>query len=409
MSVHLIDIRISKQSGKRKSRSFLTLNVKVFETMVMLKRFSLLVALLPVFGCSTGSDKKAADDYFADDYALAVPAEKAKPAKPRADRSVPAAAEQPAAQDERFGYSASETKTSAVSETVSKVEGSVAELKQALRQNKETFKNLKGQSAEKAARYYEIVAHINARLQIGTTPGNPELTEMWKQASAALTEMGDKVQEMKILSGEVNKQSAQINALLGNIAKTFTVPGALESDHERLKDLEDETNLTLIGQNRLASELTAQVDRQMQAFKNESAQVAALAVAIRNGKPYGAEAAAAPVSLTRLNVKEPVSAVPTAKIAGRRPLMTIRFDRADVAYEQPLYRAVKAALDKRPNTDFELVAISSAKAENESEALEKAQTVRDSLTAMGLPDERVVVSKTTSAVAKSAEVQLFLK
>ena len=377
--------------------------------MVMLKRFSLLVALLPAFGCAT-SDKNAADDYFADDYALAAPAEKAKPAervKPRAEKPAPAA-EPTVGQDDRFGYSTSESKTSAVSETVSKVESSVAELKQALRQNKETFKNLKEQSAEKAARYYEIAAHINARLQIGTTPGNPELTEMWKQASAALTEMGDKVQEMKILSGEVNKQSAQINALLGNIAKTFTVPGALESDHERLKDLEDETNLTLIGQNRLASELTAQVDRQMQAFKNESAQVAALAVAIRNGKPYGAEAAA-PVSLSRPTAEEPASAVPTAKIAGRRPLMTIRFDRADVAYEQPLYRAVKAALDKRPNTDFELVAVSSAKAGNEAEALEKVQTVRDTLTAMGLPDDRIVVSKTISAAAKSAEVQLFLK
>lgn len=384
--------------------------------MVDLKKFSLLVALLPAFGCATGSDKTVADDYYADDYALAAPAERAASsdrAKIRADKTVPAAEASDNTAD-RFGYTASEQKTSAVSETVSKVESSVAELNQALRQNKETFKNLKAQSAEKAAKYYEIVAHINARLQIGTTPGNPELTEMWKQASAALTEMGDKVQEMKILNGEVNKQNAQINALLGNIAKTFTVPGALESDHERLKDLEDETNLTLIAQKRLASELSAQVDRQMQAFKNESALVAALANGIRSGKPYGAEAAA-PVSLNSPASLQPSLSdendddVPTAKIDGRRPLMTIRFDRANVAYEQPLYRAVKAALDKRPNTDFELVAVSSAKKGNVADALKKTDAVRDTLLAMGLPADRVYVSKTTDMKAKTAEVRLFLK
>lgn len=384
--------------------------------MVDLKKFSLLVALLPAFGCATGSDKTVADDYYADDYALAAPAERAASsdrAKIRADKTVPAAEASDNTAD-RFGYTASEQKTSAVSETVSKVESSVAELNQALRQNKETFKNLKAQSAEKAAKYYEIVAHINARLQIGTTPGNPELTEMWKQASAALTEMGDKVQEMKILNGEVNKQNAQINALLGNIAKTFTVPGALESDHERLKDLEDETNLTLIAQKRLASELSAQVDRQMQAFKNESALVAALANGIRSGKPYGAEAAApvslnSPASLQPSLSDEDGDNVPTAKIDGRRPLMTIRFDRANVAYEQPLYRAVKAALDKRPNTDFELVAVSSAKKGNVADALKKADAVRDTLLAMGLPADRVYVSKTTDMKAKTAEVRLFLK
>lgn len=384
--------------------------------MVDLKKFSLLVALLPAFGCATGSDKTVADDYYADDYALAAPAERAASsdrAKILTDKTVPAAEASDNTAD-RFGYTASEQKTSAVSETVSKVESSVAELNQALRQNKETFKNLKAQSAEKAAKYYEIVAHINARLQIGTTPGNPELTEMWKQASAALTEMGDKVQEMKILNGEVNKQNAQINALLGNIAKTFTVPGALESDHERLKDLEDETNLTLIAQKRLTSELSAQVDRQMQAFKNESALVAALANGIRSGKPYGAEAAApvslnSPASLQPSLSDEDDDNVPTAKIDGRRPLMTIRFDRANVAYEQPLYRAVKAALDKRPNTDFELVAVSSAKKGNVADALKKADAVRDTLLAMGLPADRVYVSKTTDMKAKTAEVRLFLK
>ena len=41
----------------------------------------------------------------------------------------------------------------------------------------------------------------------------------------------------------------------------------------------------------------------------------------------------------------------------RRPLVTIRFDRPNPAYEQPLYTAVSRALERRPSATFELVGV----------------------------------------------------
>lgn len=367
--------------------------------MVHFKRISFFAAAALIAGCTTESGPS---DERIGGYG-SVPM--------RQEKIVKRNAEQP----ERYAYSGDQ-KPSAVSETVIKVENSVVELKQTVAQSRDAFRTLKEQTAERASRYYELVSRINARLQIGTTPGNPELTEMWKQASSAQTEMGDKVQEMKILSSDVNKLSSQIVALNTNIDKTFSVPGASESDHERLKMLQDETSLIAISQKRLAREIIDQIARQQQAFKNESTQISSLAVGIRNGKPYNPEMSApdtmfgatpAPAPVIMDEAEEEV--IPETQLNGRRPLMAINFKNEKVAYKSTLYQAVKAALSKRPSTSFELVAVTPAKARDENKALEKVQAVHATLLSMGVPESRVSLSKMKAASVKAVEVWLLLK
>ena len=45
-------------------------------------------------------------------------------------------------------------------------------------------------------------------------------------------------------------------------------------------------------------------------------------------------------------------------VAGRRALVTIRFDQANVDYEQPLFNAIKQALERRPDAYFDVVGVS---------------------------------------------------
>ena len=48
------------------------------------------------------------------------------------------------------------------------------------------------------------------------------------------------------------------------------------------------------------------------------------------------------------------------RTGARRPLVVIRFDRANVPYEQALYTAVSRALERRPQALFDLVAVAHA-------------------------------------------------
>ena len=84
-------------------------------------------------------------------------------------------------------------------------------------------------------------------------------------------------------------------------------------------------------------------------------------------------------------------------------------------YEQPLYTAVSQALDKYPNARFDLVAVSSSRgnpaemALASSEARKNGEAVLRSLSAMGLPVERVRLNAANSPDVRNSEVHIYLQ
>jgi hypothetical protein len=96
-------------------------------------------------------------------------------------------------------------------------------------------------------------------------------------------------------------------------------------------------------------------------------------------------------------------------------LVKIRFDRANVAYEQPVYMAVNEALQRYPNARFELVAVHPAGVNTAEGAIEStrarrnAEKVLRSLTQMGLTMDRIDMSYMPSNEATSSEVHLYVR
>ena len=100
------------------------------------------------------------------------------------------------------------------------------------------------------------------------------------------------------------------------------------------------------------------------------------------------------------------ASVTPAVMGDRRPLVVIRFDKPDVAYEPALYQALSRALERRPGAVFDLVAVSPTGA-SAAAAKQRADAVLKSMTGMGLPSDRVAES--ASASAKSPEVHIYVK
>ena len=378
--------------------------------MSILKRLSLAAALLTFAGCVSSSDPYS-DDYFADDFAMqSSESEQTKPAAKKAEEKT---AETPRAKTEKpqdSTYTANTQIVSEVSKKVAAIETKLQQIQENIRKNTEVFRELKNKNAEESRQYYEYVARIHARLQIGTTPGNPELTEMWKQASALLTGSDKNMSETAKLSSEIIRTKNELNSLLDTIGETFLIPGAMEIDHENLKALEDQANQTVVSLNRLSSDVSAQIARQQQYFSTESQNINMLGTDIQSGSMVNARPQAAVSVPAAPALLSAAAYLPDADLNGRRPLMVIRFNKKNVAYEQSLYKAVKAALDKRPNTNFEIVAVSPSNAKSgETEAAKNADAVRNSLISMGLPESRIYSSKTKSASIQTTEVHLYLK
>ncbi|HVI51654.1 MAG TPA: hypothetical protein VM661_10620 [Candidatus Sulfotelmatobacter sp.] len=288
----------------------------------------------------------------------------------------------------------------------------LTQLQSTLNSQNDRLQQVRTQTVQDSQRFHGTIAAIEARLQVGTTPGNPILVQQWNEAQSELDRINEDVLAMNRLTTDVASTSGMAAYLLESVRAARSLSGAVDEDHRQLRVLEDETSRTTVLIERLLTELSADAQRQQQYLSNERTDLNTLAVSIKNGQLYGSSlsgarlgAGAAPVS--------PFSAAPVATT--ERPLVVIRFDRPNVNYEDALYTAVKGALDRRPNAVFEVVAVAPAggapgvSSVGEAASIRNAQSVLRSLTQMGLPNDRVRTSQASSPSASNGEVQVFVR
>ncbi|MSO88711.1 MAG: hypothetical protein EXQ89_01840 [Rhodospirillaceae bacterium] len=324
--------------------------------------------------------------------------------------SFPAAPPQPSA----GGFTS--TSGTVVGAKVGQTREEVGRLNASVAQRNAALQQLRADSVQTAQRFHSLVAGINARLQVGTTPGNPIMVSQWDQAQGELDRIGNEVSRMNLLASQVAADASVAAYLLESTRAAYSVAGAFEEDHRQLALLEDEVNRTVVGVDRLLSELSEDVSRQSSYLGNERSNMIALSVAIKNGELYGASLANRSFSaIPGARIGSNLAAAPAAPAADRRPLVVIRFDRARPDYEQALYTAVSRALERQPTVAFDLVAVAPARgsaaelAQNSTASRRNAETVMRSLTDMGLPPDRVALSATTSTSVQVNEVQIFVR
>jgi hypothetical protein len=282
-------------------------------------------------------------------------------------------------------------------------------LKAALNDHNNSLQKLRAQTVAHSQAYHGTVAAIQARLQVGTTPGNPVLVKQWNQAQTELDSVNDDIAALNSLANDVSADSTLSTFLLESVRSAYQVSGAVDEDHRQLALLEDETNRTSVLIDRLLSEISEDLSRQTSYVSNERSNLNALALAVKNGEIFGE-------SLGNRTVQpQPMAAKRSMPGAADRPLVVIRFDSPSVKYEQALYNAVNRALERRPNATFDIVAVTPNRgtpaqvALNSSKAKRNAQTVMRSLTDMGMPQSRVRMSDSTSAAVSANEVQVFVR
>ncbi len=282
-----------------------------------------------------------------------------------------------------------------------------------------SFRQLRGVTEQNAQRYYAIVAAISARLQIGTTPGNPVLVSQWNAAQSELDRILTDIAALNTLANDVASQAAMSAYLLESVSAAYGLSGAVEEDHRRLATVEDEVNRTVVLIDRLLNEINDTIARQTAYVNNERRNLTTLSLAIKNGEIFGpslgnrAYANAVAVSPVRRNAAN--AAIGFSSQNARQPLVVIRFDRPDVPYQQALYTAVSQTLERRPSSAFDVIAVAPNRgspaevAINANESKRNAEHVFRTLTEMGLPGERVTLSATTSTAVQSNEVHIFLR
>lgn len=276
--------------------------------------------------------------------------------------------------------------------------------------NAQEFRAVRAAIADITGRYQTLVGTMTARLQVGTTPGNPELVAAWNEAQGLLGELDRNLGRLSALSTRVAANAATANFLHSAIRSAYRLSGGVDQDHRNLDLLEDDLNRTIVTIERLLNEITDDVSRQSATVAAERRTLGSLGLAINSGRMFGA-----PLSARVATGPQAVPPRPVPAAAQRRPLVTIRFDRPEVAYRQPLYDAVSAALDRNPAVQFEVQGVAPARGEPAeqaraaNEARRQAEGVLRALVEMGMPSERLSLSAATAREATVTEVRVFVR
>ncbi len=324
---------------------------------------------------------------------------------------------------EPSGVSAGDPTGTFVGQKVVGFRQELAGLQNAIREQNNQLQNIRNKTIQDSQAYHENVAGMNARLQVGTTPGNPVLMNRWEQAQAQLNTINDDIIFMNQLSAQITTSSAMANYLLDSVRAAFTLSGAVDEDHRQLRVLEDETQQTVVLIERLLKELSQDISRQQQYVNNEKQNLNTQALAIKNGQLYGTSFANRPI-LGNPNAQMAMSGMagPMATLGGAgpmagrgQPLVMVRFDRGSVDYETALYEAVNNALSRYPNASFQVMAVGPAvnavgqASRNTAQARMYAERVVRSLQNMGIDPNRITMAATTSPAAQDPEVHVLLQ
>jgi len=271
-----------------------------------------------------------------------------------------------------------------------------------------------------AAQYYADTATISTQLQSGTTPGNPRLLQKLANAQDSLEKLARNVNNMNDLAIEVTKSGSVASYLLEGARSAYGLTGAVEEDHVQLAQLEDGINNTIIIIERLQNNVNDDITRASAYLATERSNLRTMSMAVADGNLMGKALSSRPftssakktetIELAKTSTPEAAPA-PT----NPRPLVKIRFNRENVDYKQPVYLALNEAMEKYPDSRFELVAVYPSAGNAAQTAIESTKSRRNaeevlrSMTQMGLPMDKVDISYAASEDVTGSEVHIYIR
>lgn len=279
----------------------------------------------------------------------------------------------------------------------------LAQLQNAIRNHNEELQRIRGSVINNALQYHKTIGTIEAKLQVGTTPGNPQMFTMLQNAQSNIQVMNSNTNSLSQLSSRVASDAAMTTYLLDSIKAAYTVSGAVDEDHRQLRILENETNQTSILINSLLSEINADASRQKQYIDTASNYIVNLSEAIKVGS-YGVNNSPLNSSMVSPTFSR------DAAISGK-PLFVAKFNKSGVKYHDGLKRAVSSAVAKKPSVMFEVVAINPISSNHltKSASNNYASEIFKEIVDMGVSADRISLTSRSSGDATASEVQIYIK
>ncbi len=283
--------------------------------------------------------------------------------------------------------------------------GELSQLQTSIRDNNTQLQSIRKSVVNNALQYHKTIGMIEAKLQVGTTPGNPQMFEMLSNAQNNIRTMSTNSAALNQLSAKISADTANTDYLVDAIRSAYSISGAVDEDHRQLRILENEAGQTSILMHSLLGEVNSDISRQQQYIDTANNNIVKLSDAIRIGS-FGVNN----VPLSRSPMAVSGLPRPNAKsvpaLAGGKPLLAVKFSSPDVNYKGGLKQAVANAVAKKPDVIFDVVAVNSPRGNN---AQKYASQIFQDIINMGVSADKVNISAKTDAKVSSPAVMVFVR
>ncbi len=295
-----------------------------------------------------------------------------------------------------------------VGQKVTTFRSELSQLQNSIRANNAQLQQIRGSVVNNALQYHKVIGMIEAKLQVGTTPGNPQMYAMLQSAQNNIQTMNSNSNALSQLSSKVSSDAANANYLVDSIRAAYSISGAVDEDHRQLRILENEATQTSMLMNSLSAEINSDVARQQQYIETAKNYIVDLNTAVKAGS-FGINNA--PLASSAILSGATYNTVKNNAVASGKPLFVAKFNKSDVKYKTGLKQAVSNAVAKKPNVIFDVVAVSPANGSQLSSANAKnnATQIFQDMIEMGIGADKINLAAKTSADATSSEVQIFVR
>lgn len=212
---------------------------------------------------------------------------------------------------------ATQTGTQTVRSRVQQLRADQEALANGINRQQQILESTRGQIDSDSQAYSNLVSTMTARLQAGTTPGNPELVDQWNEAQAKLDAITISVGQLNSLASQVTTQASVAGYLVDNVRATYSVGGAVEEDHRQLRGIESDASRSIQDVDRLIGDLNAEISRENGFLARERSNLAALSYGINVGRLGNPPRGGSPMRLPRRVVQAPSS--PSSTQLGAAP------------------------------------------------------------------------------------------
>ena len=165
--------------------------------------------------------------------------------------------------------------------------GQVQQLKSSIDQHLAMLSQIRQERQATASQYYAQVGEISAKLQAGTTPSNPILTQKWTQARGSLDKLEDNLSRVTALSNDMAIDGQTGVYLDDSTRAALLMPGALDEDHYQLRSLQAAVAGSQAEIGDELTDVTNEINRQNAALGIERNNIATLAEGVRVGELLG--------------------------------------------------------------------------------------------------------------------------